>query len=235
MITNNQHKIINMFDDIAGSYDIVNRVLSLGIDTRWRNEVCRLALQIIGNNKAINILDMACGTGDMINCWLKYANNVESLIGIDPSSRMLDIARLKLPKQIILVKGEAKSIDLPSSSVDLLSIAYGLRNVVELDDALVEFNRVLKKDGLLVILEFTRKDKQNIFDKLALFYTVRVLPLIGGLISRNYKAYKYLPDSIRDFLTLEELENRLSKCGFALEVKKRYFCNLCSFIIVKKR
>lgn len=235
IMSNNQDNIIKMFDDIAGRYDIVNRILSLGIDVRWRKEACKLALKIIGCNKFINILDMACGTGDMISCWLKYVNNLESIVGIDPSSKMLDIARSKLPSQVKLTKGDAGSIDLSNSSIDLLSIAYGLRNIVELDNALMEFNRVLKKDGLLVILEFTKKNNANLFDKLALFYTMKILPLIGGLISRNYKAYRYLPDSIKDFLTLEELEENLYKFGFSLEIKKRYFCNLCSLIIVRKR
>lgn len=230
---NSQDKIIKMFDDIASSYDITNRILSLGIDVRWRIEACKMALQILGDNK-LNILDMACGTGDMINCWLKYVSNIDSIIGIDPSVKMLDIARVKLPSNVKLINGEAGCISLDSSSIDLLSIAYGLRNVIRLDDALSEFSRVLKKGGLLVILEFTKKDNQNVFDKLALFYTSKILPLIGGLISRNYKAYKYLPDSIEGFLTLEELESNLNKFGFSVEFKKRYFCNLCSLIIVKK-
>lgn len=233
-MSNKQDNIIKMFDDIAGSYDITNRILSLGIDVRWRMEACKLALKIIGNNNPINVLDMACGTGDMISCWLKYVNNLESIAGVDPSSKMLDIARLKLPHHVDLIKGDACSIALADSSIDLLSIAYGLRNIVELDNALIEFNRVLKKGGLLVVLEFTKKNNADLFDRLALFYMVKILPLIGGLISRNYKAYKYLPDSIKDFLTLEELEESLCNFGFSLEIKKRYLCNLCSLIIVKK-
>lgn len=235
MINNNQKDIINMFDSIANSYDITNRILSFGIDINWRKEACKLSLNALSSKDKINILDVACGTGDMILHWIKYANNIESIIGLDPSCNMLDIAKSKLPSNVNLINGEATSINLDNDSIDILSIAYGLRNIVDLETALKEFFRILRHNGILVILEFTRKENQNIFDKLALFYTTNLLPLIGGLMSKNYKAYKYLPDSIKSFLTLEELEEKLNLAGFLFEFKKRYFGNLCSLIIVKKQ
>lgn len=235
-LTNKQENIVSMFDNIAKNYDIANRILSLGVDTRWRKEACLKAIKLLQNKPESNlqIVDVACGTGDMILNWLKYTINA-NITGIDPSTNMLKIAKEKLPKEISLIKGEAKRLEIPSESIDLLSIAYGLRNVVELDSALGEFTRVLKSGGVLVILEFTKKDKQNIFDIIASFYTRKILPLLGGLISKNYKAYKYLPNSVSDFLTLEELEDRLKTLGFNISFKKRYIANLCSLIIAQKK
>lgn len=235
-LANKQENIVNMFDNIAKNYDIANRILSLGVDTRWRKEACLKAIKLLQNKPESNlqIVDVACGTGDMILNWLKYTINA-NITGIDPSTNMLKIAKEKLPKEISLIKGEAKRLEIPDGSIDLLSIAYGLRNVVELDSALGEFTRVLKSGGVLVILEFTKKDKQNIFDIIASFYTRKILPLLGGLISKNYKAYKYLPNSVSDFLTLEELEDKLKTLGFNISFKKRYIANLCSLIIAQKK
>lgn len=228
-----QEQIVNMFDEIAKSYDITNRILSLNIDTKWRKEACLKALAMAHKDNP-NVLDVACGTGDMMLNWIKLIPNLKVLRGIDPSINMLNVAKEKLPEFVELIQGEAKDIDIDDESVDILSIAYGLRNVVELDLALGEFSRVLRNGGILVILEFTKKDNQNIFDKIALFYTSKILPIIGGFISKNYKAYKYLPDSINDFITLEELESRLHNINLKVMLKKRYIGNLCSLIIAKK-
>lgn len=227
-----QDNIIDMFDDIASNYDLANRILSFNVDTKWRKEACKQALKLINNNN-LKIVDIACGTGDMILNWLKFSKD-SRILGIDPSINMLNIARNKLPNEVKLIQGEAKDIAIDDGKFDILSIAYGLRNVVEIDRALGEFHRVLKTNGILVILEFTRKDNENILDKIASFYTKHILPLLGGLISNNYKAYRYLPNSIGDFLTLEELEEKLKILGFLVKVKKRYIANLCSLIIAQK-
>ncbi|RDU58520.1 bifunctional demethylmenaquinone methyltransferase/2-methoxy-6-polyprenyl-1,4-benzoquinol methylase UbiE [Helicobacter sp. MIT 99-5507] len=229
---NKQDNIINMFDDIASNYDIANRILSFNVDTKWRKEACIKALNLANNNN-LNIADIACGTGDMIINWLKFSKD-SKILGIDPSINMLNIAKNKLPNEVKLIQGEAKDIAIDDEKIDILSIAYGLRNVVEIDKALSEFHRVLRIGGILVILEFTRKDNANIIDNIALFYTKHILPILGGLISKNYKAYKYLPDSIDGFLTLEELEEKLKILGFLVKVKKRYIANLCSLIIAQK-
>lgn len=278
---NKQREIVAMFDSIAQNYDIANRILSFGIDRKWRKEACERAIGLCEKD-SLDILDVACGTGDMILYWLKVTGgnssftqdsgiaenfknpslreskateaihesqidchdltfaksrndkNINSIRGIDPSTEMLKIAQQKLPQSVILQNGEAKDLHIDSQSVDILSIAYGLRNVVEIDLALKEFHRVLRKNGILVILEFSKKDNENIFDKIARFYTKRILPYIGGFISRNYKAYKYLPDSVDGFLSLEQIATKLQNLGFSVKFSKRYFCNVCSLIIAKK-
>lgn len=232
---NKQREIVAMFDEIAHNYDLANRILSFGIDTRWRKEACEKAIKLC-DKQTLDILDIACGTGDMIAQWLKSSQGKEisHIIGIDPSAEMLKIARQKLPQSVILQNGEAKDLRVEAKSVDILSIAYGLRNVVEVDLALSEFHRILRTNGILVILEFSKKDNENIFDKIARFYTKRILPYIGGFISRNYKAYKYLPDSVDDFLSLEQIATKLRALGFEMKVSKRYFGNVCSLIIAQK-
>lgn len=232
-----QQEIIAMFDNIASSYDLANRILSFGIDTKWRKEAIKLTLKLCNKNR-LDILDIACGTGDMLLHWLKtckaHNKEIASICGIDPSNEMLKIAHTKLPDNVILQNGEAKHLHINDSSADILSIAYGLRNVVELDLALREFHRVLKNSGILVILEFSKKYNENMFDKVARFYTKHILPFLGGLISKNYQAYKYLPNSVDDFLSLEEIIKKLENIGFSIKYNKRYFGNVCSLIIAQK-
>ncbi|PAF48230.1 bifunctional demethylmenaquinone methyltransferase/2-methoxy-6-polyprenyl-1,4-benzoquinol methylase [Helicobacter sp. 12S02232-10] len=240
-----QKQIIEMFDQIAPTYDSANRILSLGIDVKWRKEACKKAFEYAPDlNKAV-ILDVACGTGDMILHWRKNASgfgkSIQKIIGIDPSEGMLEIAKEKLEKylqsqEVELLLGEAKNLKaVESESVDILSIAYGLRNVVDLKEALQEFARVLKKNGILIVLEFTKKEKENFLDKITGFYTKKVLPLIGAAVSRNYKAYRYLPDSIGEFLSVERLKEELNKVGIETKFAKTYSAGISTLLIGMKR
>lgn len=211
-----QQQIIAMFDDISKSYDTANRILSMGLDVSWRKKACNFALQALGQNDII-IADVASGTGDMIIHWQNAAQNlgvqIARICGIDPSEGMLQIAHKKLP-HIEFLRAEAVALPLDSSSVDILSIAYGLRNVVDTQAAFVEFARVLKDGGMLVILEFTKNENPSFMGSLMNFYTRKILPKIGGWISHNKQAYQYLPDSIEHFFTAEKLESTLASHGF---------------------
>lgn len=240
-----QKQIIEMFDQIAPTYDSANRILSLGIDIAWRREACKKAFEFFGHKNLEVIVDVACGTGDMILHWEKNAQRFEKkyqkIIGIDPSSGMLEVAKEKLKNQlksqkVELFLGEAKNLkDVQEKSVDILSIAYGLRNVVDTKEALAEFARVLKKGGVLVILEFTKKEKENFLDKIAGFYTKKILPLIGGLVSKNYKAYKYLPNSIDGFLSSRTLTEQLTEVGIKTRFVKGYSANISTLVIGVKQ
>ena len=211
-----QQKIIAMFDDISKSYDTANRVLSRGLDVSWRKKACRFALQALGQSELV-IADVASGTGDMILHWQSASESlnvpIRKICGIDPSEGMLEIARKKLPN-VEFLRAEAVALPLESASVDIISIAYGLRNVVDTHAAFVEFARVLKEGGMLVILEFTKNENPSLFGSLMGFYTRKILPKIGGLISRNMQAYQYLPDSIENFFTSQKLEDALASHGF---------------------
>lgn len=240
-----QKQIIEMFDEIAPSYDATNRILSMGIDIAWRKEACKKSFEYINSNNIGVILDVACGTGDMIEHWSKnakkYQKTFKKIIGIDPSEGMLKIAREKLKdseyfEKIEIIKSQAQDLSLiPSNSIDILSIAYGLRNVVEITQALKEFARVLKNEGVLVILEFTKKEKQTFLGKMMSFYTKKALPIIGGLVSKNYNAYRYLPDSIEGFLSVEALKKELLKVNVETKFTKGYSADVSTLLIGVKR
>ena len=226
-----------MFDDIAKTYDVANRVLSFGIDKSWRKEACNLTFDKLGKQKIDSVLDVACGTGDMCEFWDKIANDrditIDKITGIDPSVGMLEEAKKKGLKADF-IEGQAKDLPCKENRADILSISYGLRNVVDRKEGLSEFHRVLKPDGLLVILEFTKLPKQKISAKVRDFYMKKVLPLVGGFLSKNYNAYTYLPDSIDDFLTTENLTQELQEVGFKIEVIKGNAMDISTLFIARK-
>ncbi|TLD86514.1 bifunctional demethylmenaquinone methyltransferase/2-methoxy-6-polyprenyl-1,4-benzoquinol methylase UbiE [Helicobacter sp. MIT 05-5294] len=234
-----QQEIIAMFDDIAGSYDLANRVMSCGIDIAWRKKACEIAFENLPQErlKSLQIADIACGTGDMISHWQKNAMRknvcIESIIGLDPSEGMLNVARKKLP-QIEFVQCEATKLPLESASRDIISIAYGIRNVVERKRALEEFARVIRVGGILVILEFTKCENPSLLERLMGFYTKNILPFVGGIVSKNYRAYRYLPDSIEEFLTAEKLNEELREVGFSPLFTKAFSANVCTLFIAKR-
>lgn len=232
---NKQEKIIEMFNEIAPSYDVANRVMSLGIDVSWRVDACNLGLKKIESKNIQTIADIACGTGDMLLSWQKQArhNNItiNNYIGVDPSKEMLKIAESKLTNTTLHL-GRAQDLNMiEDESVDIVSISYGLRNVVEYKEALSEFSRILKKGGILVVLDFFSKAKPSLLEKLTQVYTKKILPLIGGLISKNYAAYKYLPDSMDAFVTTDELSLDLKNVGINTEIIKGYSSNISHLVL----
>lgn len=234
-----QEKIINMFDDIASSYDQANRLMSFGLDVKWRQRACEYAFLFLENKKALRLVDVACGTGDMLVAWQKSALNCniefKECLGIDPSNNMLELAAKKLENKASFIQAQAKDLKgVESNSVDILSIAYGLRNIVERQEALKEFFRVLKPRGVLVILEFLKKDNPTWLDKISGFYTNKVLPLVGGAISKNYGAYSYLPQSIEGFLSLEGLKHELKNAGFEILRTEDSIAQISTTMLVKK-
>jgi demethylmenaquinone methyltransferase/2-methoxy-6-polyprenyl-1,4-benzoquinol methylase len=232
-----QKKIVTMFDNIAATYDISNRVLSFGIDKSWRKSACEKAYAYLGNRDLEKIVDVACGTGDMCAFWSHIAQDqgiaVGEIVGVDPSVGMLEVAR---QKEITarFVEGEAKDIPVENDSADIVSIAYGIRNVVDRMEGLSEFNRILRQGGLVVILEFTRREKAGMMTKARDFYMKHILPVIGGILSKNYEAYKYLPDSIDDFASTEELERELKESGFEIVEIKSYSMEISTLFIARK-
>ncbi len=144
-----QEKIVSMFNDIAGTYDVANRVLSMGIDKSWRNKACNLAFDFYGKKNVEKIVDVACGTGDMIIFWKQIAKsnsiNLENIVGIDPSVGMMEVGKKKLP-DVEFIEAFATEMPLENESADIISISYGIRNVVQRQEAFDEFARVLKED-----------------------------------------------------------------------------------------
>ena len=244
-----QRSIIAMFDDIAKDYDKTNRILSLGIDISWRKDAVKRAYKARNAKDIERIVDVACGSGDMIKHWHSYALEssivVREIIGIDPSQEMLKIAEKKLQaigggfakvdSRIALQLGEAKDLStLESQSVDILSISYGLRNVLEYEQALREFARVLKPGGIVVVLDFFKNSSPSLIDRIIGIYTKHILPCIGYLISRNYAAYKYLPDSMESFITPDELALAFKEANLQpLEIKS-YSAGISHLVLGQK-
>ena len=237
MEENKQEKIVKMFDDIAPTYDKANRVLSMGVDIQWRKKACDETFARY--KKPIDlIVDVACGTGDMMGYWKKRAEKngieVKKILGVDPSVGMVEVGKEKFP-DFEFVISDATNLPLENESADILSISYGIRNVVKRQEAFLEFARVLKKGGYVVILEFTKDDKKGSFFAIKDFYMNKVLPKIGGFISKNKEAYEYLPNSIEGFLTSEMLQFELDKAGFTTEFSKSFSMDISTLVIAKKR
>ncbi|MFC2746913.1 bifunctional demethylmenaquinone methyltransferase/2-methoxy-6-polyprenyl-1,4-benzoquinol methylase UbiE [Campylobacter concisus] len=231
-----QEKIVDMFNQIAPTYDVANRVLSLGVDVSWRKFACRYMLEIF-KNKSINIVDVACGTGDMMGLWSEISKEfgveVKSLTGIDPSSGMLKEARAKFPN-FKFIEAYADNTTLASGEAQILSISYGIRNVVERKAALREFNRVLALNGYVVVLEFTKRQKKGLITSLRDFYLSKILPKIGGFISKNKEAYEYLPSSIENFLDAKSFCDELIEAGFEIGLCKGFSMDISTLFIAKK-
>ncbi len=232
-----QEKIVSMFDDIAPTYDTANRVMSMGVDKSWRRKACDLAYGFAAKDSLDRIVDVACGTGDMMDFWRNRADKsgiaIGEIVGVDPSVGMVDVARKKYPKFNYHIS-KATEIPLEDESADILSITYGIRNVVEREEALKEFNRVLSKDGLVVILEFMKQEDPSFLAKIMNFYTNKILPKVGGFISKNLEAYEYLPNSIEDFSTVKNMQNELEAAGFTMLYTKSFSMDISTLLIARK-
>jgi demethylmenaquinone methyltransferase / 2-methoxy-6-polyprenyl-1,4-benzoquinol methylase len=189
-------KIQQMFGAIAPRYDFLNRLLSFGIDRRWRKKAVRLLKYKDGSR----ILDVATGTGDVA---LEIARSTPSSVKITGADFCREMVEL----------GEVKVAASPyADRFDSITIAFGIRNVVDRKLGLAEMWRVLRPGGRMIILEFSTP-RSRLFRQIYYFYFRRLLPIVGGLFSR-YNAYKYLPDSVLEFPSHEEFSRMISEAGF---------------------
>ncbi len=204
-------QVQTMFNAIAGRYDLLNAVLSAGVDRRWRAEATRLAFE----KGATRVLDVATGTADLAISLKRYKPAAE-VIGVDFAEGMLELGRRKVAKRglsVRLEQGDGLNLPYPDASFDTLTIAYGLRNFADYQRGLGEFYRVLRPGGRLVVLEFPPPPKGP-FGRLFRFYFLQVVPLIGGLLSGRRSAYRYLPDSVLQFPTPPTLARMMQRAGF---------------------
>jgi len=233
----NQEDIIKMFNDIAKTYDLANRILSMGIDKTWRKKACNMAYNFYGKSHLTKIVDVACGTGDLMIDWESVANTngieIDDIVGVDPSVGMMEVGKTKIPHRTFVEAG-AESMPIEDESADIISISYGIRNVVQRKEGLKEFARVLKKGGLCVILEFTKNDKTNCSAKLTKFYMNNLMPHIGGLVSKNKDAYTYLPKSIEAFITTKQMCEELREVGLEPVFVKGYSMDMSTTFIARK-
>lgn len=207
-----KEQVVKMFDSISGNYDGLNRIISFGIDVRWRKKV----LQLIADKKPSVVLDIATGTGDL--AILMSSTTADKIIGLDISAGMLDIGKKKvaaknLSNKIEMIIGDAEAIPYNDNTFDGITVAFGIRNFENLDRGLTEILRVLKPGGIFVILETSNPTKAP-FKQGYFFYTRYLLPLIGKLFSKDKAAYGYLSESASVFPFGEALNNILRKNGF---------------------
>jgi demethylmenaquinone methyltransferase/2-methoxy-6-polyprenyl-1,4-benzoquinol methylase len=207
-----------MFNSIAHRYDLVNHVLSAGVDQFWWWRTARRFRAVLADPDAA-VLDICCGTGDMTMALLKRrAAGAQPVIAADFAREMLARGAKKFAvpstKRGVAVPVEADALHLPlrGESLDLVTTAFGFRNLANYQDGLVEFHRVLKPGGEVGILDFNEPD--GLFGKLYLFYFHRVLPVIGRLIGGRDSAYNYLPASVRKFPAPAEMLERMRAAGF---------------------
>ena len=202
-----------MFDKISKRYDFLNRLLSAGQDTRWRNKMIKDMPKI--KNKNGTLFDIACGTGDVLFNAKSKRNDYSEFIGFDISDGMLTQARNRAKRKypdIKFIQASAEKIPMENASADCLTISFGLRNVDNREVALKEFHRILKNGGTLFVLEFFQAEN-TILAKLFDLYFKKILPKIGGLLS-DKAAYEYLPQSVSTMPAGSQFKKILSDIGF---------------------
>lgn len=222
-----KEQVADMFNQIAGRYDFLNRFLSGGIDIYWRKKA-------IAELKAINpkyLLDVATGTADVALMSMKYLTP-EKIIGIDISTGMLDLGREKIAKAMLndrieLLEGDSETIKSPDNSFDAVTVAFGVRNFEHLRIGLKEMHRVLKPGGKLVVLEFSRP-KQTGFKGIYAWYMKLIAPGIGKLVSKNKAAYQYLNESVQAFPEGEDFLNILQETGYTNTYLKTLSLGICT-------
>jgi demethylmenaquinone methyltransferase/2-methoxy-6-polyprenyl-1,4-benzoquinol methylase len=204
-----KQQVATMFNNVAGTYDFLNHFFSLGIDKLWRRKLVKL----IGATHPKFILDVATGTADLAIAETKLLP--EKIIGVDISEKMLDVGRGKIKSypSIELQLGDSEDLQFPENTFDAVSVAFGVRNFEHVPVGLSEMRRVLKPGGKVFILEFS-KPTNWLFKKLYYFYFCNVLPFAGRIISKDAKAYSYLPESVRMFPDGEKFIQLLQEAGY---------------------
>jgi demethylmenaquinone methyltransferase / 2-methoxy-6-polyprenyl-1,4-benzoquinol methylase len=209
-----KEQVAKMFDTISGNYDNLNRVISFGIDVKWRKKV----LKLVAETNPESILDIATGTGDL--AILMAQTKAKKITGLDISPGMLEIGTKKIKEKnlsqtIEMVLGDSENMPFDDNFFDAITVAFGVRNFEHLEKGLSEILRVLKPGGIFVILETSVPDKTP-YKQGYNFYSKNILPLIGKLFSKDTVAYGYLSESAAAFPYGEALNNILRKTGFIM-------------------
>ncbi len=208
-----KEEVATMFNNISGRYDFLNHFLSLGIDKLWRRKAVK-QLKELNPNK---ILDIATGTGDFALALLKL--KPKEIIGVDISQGMLSVGTNKMKKKkvdeiIKLELGDSENLPFEDNSFDAITVAFGVRNFEDLEKGLLEMKRVLRTNGKVIILEFS-KPKYFPIKQLFSFYSNWIIPTFGKLISKDKRAYTYLPESVAEFPEGEQFHSIMKKVGYS--------------------
>ncbi|KXX67477.1 bifunctional demethylmenaquinone methyltransferase/2-methoxy-6-polyprenyl-1,4-benzoquinol methylase UbiE [Flammeovirga sp. SJP92] len=208
-----KEQVANMFDNISAKYDLLNRVLSGGIDIYWR----KVAINKLKKQQPKTILDVATGTGDLaLQAWATLSP--DKITGADISEGMVKVGREKVAKRglsdkIDLQIGDSENLPFEDNSFEAVTVAFGVRNFENLEKGLSEIKRVLKPNGTLVVLEFSQPQSFP-FKQLYRFYSMNILPLIGKIVSKDNSAYTYLPESVEQFPYGDAFTGIMKKLGY---------------------
>jgi|TARA_B110000971_G_scaffold73931_1_gene75891 demethylmenaquinone methyltransferase/2-methoxy-6-polyprenyl-1,4-benzoquinol methylase len=205
-------QVAEMFDNISGKYDFLNHFFSLGIDKIWRRKVRNIVKDIPHHQ----ILDVATGTGDLAIALSKLEGS--NIIGVDIANKMLDVGRIKVLKQkledkVDLRNGDSLNLPFEDNKFDVVTVAFGVRNFENIGKGLNEISRVLNRNGKVIVLEFSNPSKFPI-KQLFNFYSRRLMPFIGKLVSKDSRAYSYLPESVQAFPTEDNFAKIIEDNGF---------------------
>jgi demethylmenaquinone methyltransferase/2-methoxy-6-polyprenyl-1,4-benzoquinol methylase len=205
-----REQVEQMFDNISPKYDLLNRLFSLGIDQGWRRKVVRL----LGREPVEHLLDVATGTADLA---ILGATKAKRVTGVDISEGMLGHGRTKVAKRgleqrIVLQRADSESLPFPDNTFDAVTVAFGVRNFEHLEQGMREMQRVLKPNGRLFVLEFSKPMKAPM-KQLFRFYFHRVMPAVGRTVSKDSAAYTYLPKSVDAFPEGQAFLDILAKAG----------------------
>ena len=214
-------EVEDMFDNIAPKYDLLNHVLSMKIDVLWRNTLVKW----MNKDAPKLVLDVATGTGDLAIAVQKGTG--AEVVGLDLSQQMLNVGidkikKLNLDKKISMQKGDAENLPFEDNKFDAVSVAFGVRNFENLEKGLAELRRVVKENSSVYILEFSKVE--GFLGPFYMFYFKNILPQIGKLVSKDNRAYTYLPDSVNAFPFGEKMKQILLDTGYSkVEYKKLSF------------
>jgi len=215
-----------MFDSIVPTYDLLNSIFSCGIDNFWRRDL----VKTISKNPSRKVLDLCCGTGDLSR---QLKKGGAELFSLDFSFNMLKKGIDKGWLSGVNISGDAAKIPFKDKTFDFLTIAFGIRNIPDVEMFLSESLRVLKPDGKLLILELTRPDNRFVFFIYRLYLT-KIIPFVGWIISGKREAYNYLGETILEFLDRETLIEKIKAAGFKqVEYKKKTFGIAAIYICIK--
>ena len=225
--------IRKLFDNIAPDYDKLNHLLSLNIDKGWRRKAVK---EIVDTDAQLNILDVACGTGDFTIEIAQKAKKGSTITGIDLSEGMMIIGRKKIEAAGIdatMVQGDCENLQYPDNTFDRISVGFGVRNFEHLELGLSEMYRVLAPGGKLVILELSVPS--NAFIRWCYkLYFLKILPFIGGLVSGDRSAYEYLPASVLRFPAPDKFMSIMKSAGFDVVEHRALTLGVCRMYIGKK-
>lgn len=227
-----KQQVEQMFDNISGNYDLLNRILSMGIDVSWRKKV----VKSVKKENPKSILDIATGTGDLAIAMAKATD--AKITGFDLSAGMLEVGKVKvkeenLQDQIEMIQGDAENMPFEDNSFDAITVSFGVRNFENLEKGLNEIYRVLKPGGKFIILEFSQPESFPM-KQLYGFYSRNILPRIGKKISKDQSAYTYLPDSVQAFPYGNEMKKILKKSNFVNPYDKKLTFGIASIYESKK-